>query len=44
MDKETDGLTNMNSQEATANTGVQKIFKKNTKIIDKSKTNEVLKN
>ena len=41
---ETDGLTNMNSQDFPANMGVRKIFKKNTKIIDKSKRNEVFKN
>ena len=44
MDRETNGLTKMNSQDLPANTGVQKIFKKNTKIIDKSKRNEVFKN
>ena len=44
MDRETDGRTKMNSQDLSANTGVRKIFKKNTKIIDKSKRNEVFKN
>ena len=41
MDRKNDGLTNMNSQDLPANTGVQKMFKENVKIIDKSKRNEV---
>ena len=43
MDRKTDRLTNMNSQDLPANTEVQKIFKENAKIIDKSKRNEVFK-
>ena len=35
MDRETDGLKNMNSQNLPANMGVRKIFKKYTKIIGK---------
>ena len=37
MNRQTDGLMNMNSQDLPTNAGVQKIFKKNTKIIDKSR-------
>ena len=35
MDWQTYGLMNMNSKDLPVNTGVQKIFKKNTKIIEK---------
>ena len=37
IDRQTDGLINMNSQGLPANAGIQKVFKKNTKIIDKSR-------
>ena len=37
MDRQTDGLTNMNSKDLPANARVRKIFKKNTKIIEKSR-------
>ena len=37
MNRQTDGLMNINSQDLPTNAGVQKIFKKNTKIIDKSR-------
>ena len=44
MDRQTDGLTNMNSKDLPANARVRKIFKKNTKIIDTSRKNELFIN